>query len=41
VRNAAKFAFELLVDVLGPVGLIGCGGALLVIAVKAVRWLYG
>jgi hypothetical protein len=40
VRNAAKFVAELMWECFGPVGLIGCGGALLVIAVEAVRlWL--
>jgi hypothetical protein len=34
-----RFLAELLWDVLGPIGVAGCVGALLVIAVEAVRWL--
>jgi hypothetical protein len=41
VRNAAKFVFELLVDVLGPFGIAVISAALLGIAVEAVRWLWG
>ena len=33
--------FDLLWEVLGPVGLAGVGGALAVIVVKWVRWLAG
>ena len=36
MRNAVKFVAELGWDVLGPLGLIACGGALLGIAVQAV-----
>ena len=33
--------FDLLWEVLGPVGLAGMGGALAVIVVEWVRWLAG
>jgi hypothetical protein len=32
---------KLLVEVLGPVGAAAIGGALLVILVEAVRWMWG
>jgi len=41
VRNAVKFVFELLVDILGPLGQAILSAALLFIAVEAVRWWLG
>jgi hypothetical protein len=32
---------KLLLEILGPFGVAAIGGALLVIAVEAVRWMWG
>ena len=38
---ALRAVVDLLVEVLGPVGMAGMGGALVVIVVEWMRWLVG